>query len=158
MAFEHIILPIRGVQALFALIILGLTAYLASVSNGYDFFGDYYHISFGQVNFMIFNSILTLLGLAYLVFCPKFAPKFAHKFALLAVDAVLTLFWFSGFIALAVILILFFGKAYGAGAAASAFGAFQWLLFVATTIMNALNVFRYNSSKNEGNNVEVHNV
>jgi len=144
MAFERIIFPLHCVQLLFALIILGLTAYLASVSNQ-DFGFEVIHYSFSQINFMIFNSVFTLIGLAYLILSPRLMPSLAHKFALLAVNAILCLFWFSGFIALAVILVIFFGSGYSAGAAACAFGAFEWLLFIATTVLTALTVFGHGS-------------
>ena len=55
-----------------------------------------------QVSFMIFVSVWTVLALIYLTFTPKFVPSIAHVFAIMALDALTMLFWFAGFIALAV--------------------------------------------------------
>jgi hypothetical protein len=101
-----------------------VSPFAVASSNNLDFFG--YHYSFGQVNFIIFNSVITLLAVVYLVVAPRRFPQYTHKIALVAIDAVLTLFWFSGFIALAVITPIFFGSVLGAAGAASAFGAFEW--------------------------------
>ena len=54
-------------------------------------------------SFLLFVSLWTLLALAYLALAPKLAPKAAIPFALLGVDAVTMVFWFAGFIAVAVL-------------------------------------------------------
>ncbi|KAI9871293.1 MAG: hypothetical protein M1830_008989 [Pleopsidium flavum] len=96
MAFNYT-LPLRAIQALFALIVLGLTAYVA-----HWYRDDTVYASPSQVNFLIFTSLWTLLALAYLTLTPWLAPRASHKFAILAVEALTMLFWFAGFIALAV--------------------------------------------------------
>ena len=57
-----------------------------------------------EVSFLLFCSIWTLIAIAFLlVVSVKFASTIAsHAYALLAVEAVTMLFWFAGFIALAV--------------------------------------------------------
>jgi hypothetical protein len=84
----------------------------------------------GQVNFLLFDSVWTLLALAYLIVVPwRFSETMAHhKFAILAVEAVTMIFWFAGFIALAVFLSdrRCFGHVCSAAKAAAAFGGFEW--------------------------------
>jgi len=58
----------------------------------------------GQVNFLIFNGLWTLLIGIYLIVSPVYFPRLSHKYAVLALDAVTALFWFAGFVALAVFL------------------------------------------------------
>ena len=56
-------------------------------------------------------------------------PRIAHKYAIVALDAVTMLFWFAGFIALAVFvteLSLCFGNVCHTAQAAIVFGAFTW--------------------------------
>ncbi|KAI9699311.1 MAG: hypothetical protein M1836_002921 [Candelina mexicana] len=143
MAFNFT-LPLRVIQAIFALIVLALTAWVASVFH--DAF--YYHYdSPSQNNFLIFTSIWTFLALAYLLLAPMVMPSLAHKFAVLGVEVLTMLFWFAGFIALAVYISdTIFDYCTGGFCsglkAACVFAAFEWLLFTATTILSALHVFR----------------
>lgn len=51
---------------------------------------------------MVFVSVWTLLILIYLALAPRFFSAVAHPMAMLALDALTMLFWFAGFIALAV--------------------------------------------------------
>jgi len=78
---------------------------------------------------MIFNSVWTLLAVAYLVIAPLKFPDAAHKFAILGVEALTMIFWFAGWIALAVLLgeIGIQGWTVGrVSAAGTAFGAIEW--------------------------------
>ena len=52
---------------------------------------------------MIFTSVWTILVLIYLGLAPRFFTRFAHVHAIAALDALTMLFWFAGFIALAVL-------------------------------------------------------
>ncbi|KKZ63202.1 hypothetical protein EMCG_02407 [[Emmonsia] crescens] len=127
---QNIILGLRGAQGLLAIIILGLTGYAINRAGGYS----------DEVNFLLFNSIWTLLiAVPYLVLSPLYIPKIAHKYALIAVEAVTLLFWFAGFIAVAAILppsqLCKHSAICKALQAATVFGAFEWLLFVATTVL-----------------------
>ncbi|KAJ8060023.1 hypothetical protein OCU04_011634 [Sclerotinia nivalis] len=142
MAFTYT-LPLRIVQAVFAIIVLGLMAYAADDWS--------YWWSPDSVNFLVFAAVWTLLALLYLIISPTHFPSAAHKFGILFAEAVTMIFWFAGFIALAVML-----NNVGCGhsqwsvcqasIAGDVFAAFLWLLFLATTIMAALHVSR--SSKN----------
>ncbi|ESZ97132.1 hypothetical protein SBOR_2490 [Sclerotinia borealis F-4128] len=138
MAFAYT-LPLRIVQAVFSIIVLGLTAYAADSWS--------YWWSPDSVNFLIFTSVWTLLALIYLIVSPTHFPTAAHKYGILFAEAVTMIFWFAGFIALAVML-----NNVGCGhsqwsvckasIAGDVFAAFLWLLFAATTIMAALHVSR----------------
>jgi hypothetical protein len=58
----------------------------------------------GNVSFNVFNSVWTILVGAFLLIVPlRFAgSKVNHHFGALALDALTAIFWFAGFIALAV--------------------------------------------------------
>ncbi|KAL2830354.1 membrane-associating domain-containing protein [Aspergillus pseudoustus] len=129
---------LRGVQAVFAIIVLGLAGHAVDEinSSGWD-----------EVNFMVFNGVWTFfIVVPYFILAPIFVPALAHRYALPAVDGVTMIFWFAGFIALAVSI----GDIPGCSdysvcqglQAAAAFGAFNWVLFLATTVLNTLAALR----------------
>ncbi|TAQ83460.1 hypothetical protein B7494_g8216 [Chlorociboria aeruginascens] len=140
MAFAYS-LHLRVVQGLFAVIILGLMAYVNSWS---------YYWSPSSANFLLFVSVWTLLTLLYLTLAPLHFPTAAHKFGILGAEALAMLFWFAGFIAFAVLLTdIGCGRHWAvcrASEAAVVFAAFEWLLFAATTIMASLHVWRTKES------------
>ncbi|KAF2788539.1 hypothetical protein K505DRAFT_328861 [Melanomma pulvis-pyrius CBS 109.77] len=135
------VLPLRAVQAVFSIIVLGLTAYIVDASTS-----PWYSWSPDSVNFLLFCSVWTLLAVAYLVLAPSRFPAAAHKFAIIGVEALTMLFWFAGWVAVAALWgdlsCGSHGGVCGAGTAAIVFGAFIWLTFVATTIVAALHVRR----------------
>ena len=105
----------------------------------YNDISDYAH-SPSQVNFLIFTACWTTLALIYLVLAPTRFPKFAHKFVVLAVELITALFWFAGFIALAVLLSDFScrgGRVCGSMKAATAFSAFNWSVSSASFLCTA---------------------
>jgi hypothetical protein len=140
MAFNFT-LPLRVAQGILAIIILGLMAYVVSAWNGP--YGTSW--SPAEANFLLFCAVWTLLAVAYLIVAPARFPTAAHKFGILAAEFVTMIFWFAGFIAFAV-LLTDWGCRYGSpcrsSQAATVFGAFEWLLFSATTIMASLHVWR----------------
>lgn len=101
---------------------------------------SYVFYSPSQVNFMLFNAVWTIVVLIYLGLAPRFFSRYAHVHAITALDALTMLFWFAGFIALAVFYHDFVEVAnyeYSAGCAvtgdycgvteaAVVFGAFEW--------------------------------
>ncbi|TPX07228.1 uncharacterized protein E0L32_010822 [Thyridium curvatum] len=133
---------IHVVAAVFAVIELGLTAYLVST----------YATPWGGtrspdvLNFMLFNAIWSLLVLAYVGVTPLYYTRVFHRLASLALEAVTMLFWFAGSIALAVDI----GGPYSCGAsgwcraaqAAVAFGFFLWALFVALVALDTIEALR----------------
>lgn len=92
----------------------------------------------GQINFLIFDSVWTFLALAYLIVVPwRFSDTVAHhKFAILAVETLTMIFWFAGFIALAVFLDdrVCFGHVCSAAKAAAVFAAFEWYVLCSNYI------------------------
>ncbi|KAI8964669.1 marvel domain-containing protein [Daldinia sp. FL1419] len=144
------------VAAIFAIIELGLTAYLASRYNRYNRYDGWYgydgYSSPPRVNFMIFNSVWSLLVLLYVGVTPLYLTSVFHRLAALALNAITTIFWFAGAIALAVFYTglgncgsnTFCGSA----EAAIVFGFFLWVLFTFLTVVDALD-----SLRNRGHNV-----
>ncbi|KAI1074837.1 membrane-associating domain-containing protein [Whalleya microplaca] len=134
------------VAALFSIVELGLTAYLASSFDSVSWYGYYRGASPSRVNFMVFNSVWSLLVLLYVGVTPLYLTSWFHKLAALALNAVTTIFWFAGAIALAV----FVGGPWSCGAnsfcgaeeAAVAFGFFLWALFTFLTVLDALEALR----------------
>lgn len=91
----------------------------------------YYHSSApSQVGFLVFSAVWTFLALLFLFLVPwRFSEtRLGHHFALLAVEAVTAIFWFAGFVALAVFLAdrVCFGHVCSAAKAAAVFAAFEW--------------------------------
>jgi len=137
---------LRGAQGFLALLILCLMAYVVHQWNYWTGWSP------SRANFLLFTSVWTLLAVIYLFFAPIHAPRTAHKFAILGVEVVTNIFWFAGWVALAVLL----GDS-GCGRtadvcrvaeAAVVFAAIEWLLFCATTIMAALHVVRSRNGDN----------
>jgi hypothetical protein len=69
------------------------------------------------------------VALPYLVLSPRHYPAAAHKFGILAVEFVTMVFWFGGFIALAVYVTAFLsciGSVCSAAQAATTFASLDW--------------------------------
>ncbi|KAK7546245.1 membrane-associating domain-containing protein [Phyllosticta citricarpa] len=146
MAFNWL-LPLRIAQAVFTIIVLGLVSF---VSNWWT--NHWFADSPAEVNFLIFTSVWTLLALGYLLLAPWKFPAAAHKYAVLAVEALTMLFWFAGFIAIAVWLDnrVCFGTVCDSARAATAFAAFEWAIFFGTVTLAALHVWRTRSTAEKG--------
>ncbi|KAF2155880.1 hypothetical protein K461DRAFT_274920 [Myriangium duriaei CBS 260.36] len=136
-------LPIRAVQFVFTIIVLGLTGHVVDLA---------YYWSPSEVNFLLFTSIWTMLVLIYLIVTELKFSQYAHKFAVFGLEFVTMIFWFAGFIALAVLLSdSGCDRAHGNGVcselqAAAVFGAFNWVLFAITTTMATIHVLRTRNS------------
>jgi len=128
------------VTVVFCIIELGLTAYVVSA---YDTpWGDY---SPSQVNFMLFNSIWSLLVLAYVGITPLYMDRIFHRLASVTLLGITTIFWFAGSIAWAVLV----GGPYscnttlcGCIEASIAFGFFIWALFMFLFVLDAIEAMR----------------
>ena len=146
----------RAIQLVFALIVLGLTAYGKISSSSFYFYKfqtimqqyvdclvpskdtsltslltvtSNFDDAPGEINFMLFTAIWTLLIVPFLMFAQKFFPKLAHPFVTLALEFLTMLFWFAAFISVAVWVDDFFcagNDVCGSSKAAAAFGAFIW--------------------------------
>ncbi|TLS28075.1 hypothetical protein PpBr36_01834 [Pyricularia pennisetigena] len=136
---NKILLPIRATQALFAIIILGLSGYVA---NWYNM--ETTASSPSQINFLIFIPLMTLMTLGYVEGVPRFMPRIFNPYIALGLEALNVLFYFAGFIALAVFLnglVFCRGPVCGSARASTAFGSFQWILFSVTAGLTAKEVF-----------------
>jgi hypothetical protein len=96
-----------------------------------NWWGSYWNAGApSQVAFLLFCSVLTLITLAYLIVVPmRFAESKAnHAGVITGVEGLTMVFWFAGFLALAVWLgnRVCFGHVCSAAKAATAFGAFAW--------------------------------
>ncbi|RPA99988.1 hypothetical protein L873DRAFT_1805761 [Choiromyces venosus 120613-1] len=116
------ILLLRIIQGVLAIIVLGIAAYVVDLFGGAS----------DSANFLVFDSIWTFIALGYVVATPMFFPNFHNRWAVLGVEAITMVFWFAGFVALAVDInhmkcIVGFVCPIPAARAAAAFGAFEWL-------------------------------
>ncbi|TGZ77737.1 hypothetical protein EX30DRAFT_343800 [Ascodesmis nigricans] len=133
----NLILPLRAVQGVLNIIILGLAAYCVDITGKGP-----YGWTYSEAAFLVFTTIWTLLVLAYLVLTPMFMPKYHNRWAVLGLEAVTMIFWFAGFIAMAASIggIHCNSRYYGEEAcrgintakAAAALGAFEWLAWAVT--------------------------
>lgn len=87
------------------------------------------------VNFMLFNGVWTpFVAVPFLVLAPTYFPNLAHRLILVGVELITMIFWFAGFIALAVALpaaSYCHGSACSCLQAATVFGAFEWYVYAA---------------------------
>ena len=120
------ILPVRAAQAVLSIVVLGLMAYGTSHSHPPSLLPTISSIKLTpsvsswwsthwrqssplEINYLIFAPSWTILSLIPLLLTSL--PKYAHltekgsvKWALLGLEGLTMLFWFSGFVALAVFL------------------------------------------------------
>ncbi|KAI9658139.1 MAG: hypothetical protein M1831_003984 [Alyxoria varia] len=135
------ILPLRGVQWVFWIILLGLSAYLVHVDSGW---GAY---TADEYSYLLFTAIWTLLVLVPLTLVAlnfKIPIPFA-EWVVLGLEALTMIFWFAAFIAIAVYTDhtwWWSSNVDSVEKAAAAFGAFEWLAFTATLVIVALQTFR----------------
>ncbi|RYP78888.1 hypothetical protein DL771_000273 [Monosporascus sp. 5C6A] len=115
------------VAAVFCVVELALTAYIASILGV-----GLFRVSVPRVNFMIFNSVWSLLVLAYVGLSPLYFPHLSHKLVATGLNCATAVFWFAGSIALAV------WGAGGAWGAAAAFGFFLWAIFTFLAVLGVL--------------------
>jgi hypothetical protein len=139
MVYEFV--PVVHIVAMgFSLVELGLTAYLVSA---YD---HPWAETPSQESFMLFNSIWSLLILAYVGLAPLYYTRVFHRLASLALETITMLFWFAGSIALAVYVggPYYCGSSHYCGAleAAVAFGFFLWALFSFLVALDAIEAMR----------------
>lgn len=133
-------LPLRIAQGVFSVVVMGLSAYVAHWYNN-----DTLTASPSQINFLIFVSVWSFISIAYLELAPRFLSKASTPLIHLGVSLLATLFYFSGFVALAVFLgrLLFCrGSVCAAARADAAFSAFSFLLWGASSGLLALQFFK----------------
>jgi len=135
-----LLLPLRIAQFVFSIVVLGLSAYVA---HWYDV--DTLTTSPSQINFLVFVPVFSFLSMIYLEVVPRFMQKASHPYAHLAFEVLNALFYFAGFISLAVFIgkLLFCrGSVCAAARADAVFAAFNWLLWTGSTVIVGLQVFK----------------
>ncbi|KAK6330912.1 hypothetical protein TWF718_003108 [Orbilia javanica] len=135
------ILGIRIAAGVLSVIVLGVDAYAISAFNN-----TRSGSSPSSMNFVIFCVIWTWLSLAYILITPRFLPRLHDKWILLAVESLATLFWFSGFVAVAAYVgdhsITCPESVCGSIKAAIVFSCFEWLTWVASLVLVCLSIFK----------------
>ncbi|KAJ4987524.1 hypothetical protein SVAN01_06981 [Stagonosporopsis vannaccii] len=135
--------PVRGAQAVFSVIVLGLMAYGPSFESPFNIQANLTQVSSwwtshwrqespAQVSFLIFTAVWSLVTLIPIFLIPL---KFSHllssagfRWGLVTLDALTMLFWFAGFVALAVFLNgrICFGQVCDVARAGAVFGGLSW--------------------------------
>lgn len=139
MAFG-LLLPLRIAQGIFAVVVVGLSGYVA---HWYD--ADTLTASPAQINFLVFVPIFSFISLAYLEITPRFLSKASHPYAHLAFEVLNSLFYFAGFVALATFLgkLLFCrGSVCAAARADAVFAAFSWVLWTGSSAILGMELFK----------------
>jgi hypothetical protein len=139
MAFisNSIMMIIFGVLGVFLIIELGLTGYVVGRFN--DLTDGYYSSS--RANFMLFNSIWSILVLGYVAAATLFFSHAYDALVSLVLLGITALFWFAGSIALAVGIggTDCGGSTFCQSAqAATAFGFFIWVIFTALAVIKGM--------------------
>lgn len=150
--------PLRALQASVAITTLGLNGH---VSHWY-FTHTHPSICPNAPLFLIFVASFTILALPYLFFNPPLSithanresnPKFFNKWAVLALDSITCIFWFAGWLDMAVFrghLILCGGHVCAFMSWGAAIGAVAWLTFLGTTVLASLHVIRTRGAGTSG--------
>ncbi|KAK9248711.1 membrane-associating domain-containing protein [Lipomyces tetrasporus] len=129
---------LRIVQAVLSLLVLALSANTLTWAFA------------SAPAYLLFVSIWTFLALGYIVFVPIYAAKLVFwKYAIFAVEVLTNFFWFTGFIAEAVVLgSLYCGEyeseyrsACHTGKAVIPFAAIAWCTFIATSTLMGISIF-----------------
>ncbi|KAF2660206.1 hypothetical protein K491DRAFT_589724 [Lophiostoma macrostomum CBS 122681] len=137
------VLPVRGVQAVLSIVVLGLMSYVASWWSSH-----WRQMSPHEVNFIVFSSVWSILSLGALLVLPWKLPRVAEsglvRVLLVGVEGLATLFWLSSFIALAVFLSdrICFGTVCSVAKAGTALSAFEFVVWAVTAVVAVLNLVR----------------
>ncbi|KAH7198931.1 uncharacterized protein B0J16DRAFT_315220 [Fusarium flagelliforme] len=128
---------IHGVLALFLVIELGLTAYCVSLLDNWPGSAP------SSVYFMLFNTIWSILVLAYVAAAPIYAVGIFSGIAPTVLEGITSLFWFSGSLAMAVWV------RGGAAAGAVAFGFMILILFLGVFIYSLITLLKTRRTKQQ---------
>jgi len=131
---------LRAVQALFSVIVVALSGYVANWYNT-----DTLTSSPTQVNIMIFSGVLSIVSLILLEGIPRIFPRFAHPWEFLFLEFTNVIFWVGSGMSLTVFLSRLLFCRGSVCAAAQADAAFAFLLmgaWMSTFIPLAMDVFK----------------
>ncbi|KAK3321062.1 membrane-associating domain-containing protein [Cercophora scortea] len=133
-------LPLRITQGVFSFAVLALSIYVANWYNTATLSS-----SPSQINFLVFAGLWSLVSIAAIEVAPRFFPRASNPYIALGIEFTNMIFWFSGFVALAVFLskLLFCrGSVCAAAQADTAFAAFMFVTWSVTVGMLAKDVFK----------------
>ncbi|KAL7906869.1 hypothetical protein GGI35DRAFT_97500 [Trichoderma velutinum] len=137
---QTLILCFRAFQGLMAAASIALAAYVVN----WHLRGP--HLSTPpSINFILFSPIFSVLSILYLVLTPRFAPKAAHPVVSLSIEAINCIFYFAGFIAVAVCLgdlAFCTGSVCMAGRGTAVLAAAQFSFWMGSAIMAAKAIVR----------------
>ncbi|EHK16004.1 uncharacterized protein TRIVIDRAFT_39899 [Trichoderma virens Gv29-8] len=137
---QTLIIWFRAVQGLMAAASIALAAYVVN----WHLRGS--HLSTPpSINFLLFCPIFTVSSILYLEFTPRFAPKAVHPMVSLIIEAINCIFYFAGFIAVAVCLgdLAFCdGSVCMAGRGTAVLAAAQFSLWMGSAIIAAKAIFK----------------
>ncbi|KAL6816800.1 hypothetical protein V8C40DRAFT_253754 [Trichoderma camerunense] len=132
---QTLILCFRAFQGLAAAAGIGLAAYVVN----WHLRGP--HLSTPpSISFILFSSIFSFFSILYLVFAPRLAPKAVHPKISLSIEAINCIFYFAGFIAVAVCLgdlAFCTGSVCMAGRGTAVLAAAQFSLWMGSAIFAA---------------------
>ncbi|KFY34889.1 hypothetical protein V494_06381 [Pseudogymnoascus sp. VKM F-4513 (FW-928)] len=145
---SNLLLPIRGAQLVFSLIVMGVTA---------DTTAHYWDAPNEVISdtVLLIVSVWTLLVLSWLVITPIVFPKVANKWAILVLDILTMVLWIVTFPFLADFTAGLCQDSYSSREkkckefkVAVVFGALNSALFIATSIMAAVHCRRTRGGNN----------
>ncbi|KAF2640791.1 hypothetical protein P280DRAFT_327544 [Massarina eburnea CBS 473.64] len=154
------VLPVRGVQFALTVTVLGMMGYVANWWQTH-----WRQMSPVEVNFLIFAPVWSLLALPVLTIVPLKFPRATEsagpKYGLLALELITSLYWFGGFVALAVFLNdrICFGAVCSVAKAGTAVSAINWAAWTVTLVAGIVGLFRRGGSgmgKSAEPKVEMH--
>lgn len=146
---------VRGLQLVFTIIIMGTDGYAIHVFRGHDdhvnapVFGGEATLHVGVPaawGFLMFCAVWTVLVVVFHFVEPGFASLPMIGYVGIVAEAVAVLSWLAGFIAVAVNVSTTDACSSGQNScaalkAATAFGAFEWLLFMVTATAALMSLF-----------------
>jgi len=153
MTLQGFLLPLRILQIVLSLVVLGTAGYVANWYNS-----DTLTASPSQINFLIFVPVWSFITIAYLEITPVYAKRASHPYAHFALEIITTIFYFAGFIALAVFLskLLYCrGSVCASARAAAVFASISCATWILTTILLGAEIFKGGFRAAQANNARL---
>jgi len=140
MALQTFLLPLRILQVVLSLAVLGTAGYVANWYNS-----DTLTASPSQINFLIFVPLWSFITIAYLEITPVYAKRASHPYAHFTLEIITTIFYFAGAVALAVFLskLLYCrGSVCASARAAAILSSISFVTWVVTTTLLGAEIFK----------------
>jgi len=156
MALQGLLLPLRILQIVLSLVVLGTAGYVVNWYSSDT--SDTSIASPNQINFLIFVPVWSFITIAYLEITPIYAKRASHPYAHFALEIVTTIFYFAGFIALAVFLskLLYCrGSVCASARAAAIFSSLSCATWILTTILLGVEIFKGGFRVAQANNARL---